>query len=186
MDNWSVLLLHKHPEYLLECCNLLNSEWKRSDTARLRILEQSCDTLPINFILVKDGAVIGHAKLGTVYNLEDVGFAESVVIHTNFRGQGFGRYLMQKLEEYAIEVLKLNCIYLSTRGQEEFYRKLGYKECQPPCFYGKIVEPNYLQNKVSLNVKGLDNGKNAPKPPPLPKLNVPDNIKTFMCKNINI
>ncbi|GJQ66251.1 hypothetical protein Trydic_g4305 [Trypoxylus dichotomus] len=49
-----VVPLHKHPQYTMECCKLINSEWPRSETARLRSLESSGDTLPTCLILLRD------------------------------------------------------------------------------------------------------------------------------------
>lgn len=187
----SVLPIHKHPKYLLECCHLLNSEWKRSETARLRGLENSCDKLPVNLVLIKNDKVIGHAKISAIPSIRDACFIESVVIDKSLRGQGFGTYLMKKVEEYAVNVLKLLFVYLSTRGQEEFYRKLGYNECEPISIYGGVVLKNNFEKTFILNNKNCNTvcNNDVPKPPPLPKFNaVPDSCTrktTFMCKYMN-
>lgn len=180
--------LHKHPEYILECCYLINDEWKRSETARLRSLESSCDTLPVSLVLVKEGKVIGHAKLSAIPSIHDACFVESVVISKSLRGQGFGTYLMQKVEDYSSKVLETKCIYLSTKGQEEFYRKLGYCECEPVSIYGGAPIVNNIQRScVSLNVQ--NDNSDVPKPPPMPKTIVPEKNcttrKTYMFKVVN-
>jgi hypothetical protein len=33
-SRYDLVPLHKRPDFLQQCCNLLNSEWKRSKTAR--------------------------------------------------------------------------------------------------------------------------------------------------------
>lgn len=186
----SVLPIHKHPKYLQECCHLINSEWKRSETARLRSLESSCDTLPVSLVLVNDGKVIGHAKLSAIPSIRDACFIESVVISQCLRGQGFGTYLMRKAEEYCVGELGLKYVYLSTKGQEEFYRKLGYTECEPISIYGGAPLSYHFQEKLHLS-SGDCRSINVPKPPPLPnKINVPDGnctkTKTYMSKCVNI
>lgn len=188
-----VVPIHKHPKYLMECCNLINSEWKRSETARLRSLECSCDTLPVSLVLINNDKVIGHAKLSPIPAIKDACFIESVVIIQDLRGQGFGTFLMQKTEEYCMKELGLKCIYLSTKGQEEFYRKLGYAECEPISIYGGPALNNSSYRQFNLNnnsVTGVCRKENGiPKAPPLPKTIVPDTNctkKTYMFKSVNI
>lgn len=43
---YNVVPIHKHPELMSQCCRLINSEWPRSEVARMRSLEASCDNLP--------------------------------------------------------------------------------------------------------------------------------------------
>lgn len=172
-----VVPLHKHPEYMLQCCTLINAEWTRSETARLRSLECSCDFLPVSLILLQNNEVIGHLKLSTVPSIQESCFVESVVILDKLRGQGYGSYLMKEAEKYCQNNLRLKTIYLSTKGQEKFYEKLGYTECAPISIYGGFVNNTKTVQKTS-NV--------GPTPPPLPKNNVPPKTqqKTYMCKSI--
>ncbi|KAK9891238.1 hypothetical protein WA026_013551 [Henosepilachna vigintioctopunctata] len=132
----SMALLHKKPEYMQKCCELINTEWKRSDTARMRSLENSCDSLPCNIILLQDKVLIGHLKLSSIPSIPEACFVESVVILKSHRGMGYGTKIMNLAEEYCRDCLKLREIYLSTKGQEQFYRKLGYVECPPVSIYG--------------------------------------------------
>lgn len=44
--SYNVVPIHKHPELMTQCCRLINSEWPRSEVARMRSLEASCDNLP--------------------------------------------------------------------------------------------------------------------------------------------
>lgn len=186
----SVLPLHKHHEYLLQCCYLINDEWKRSETARLRSLESSCDGLPVSLVLINENKVIGHAKLSAIPSINNGCFVESVVISKTLRGQGFGSYLMQKAEEYSSRQLGMSCIYLSTKGQEEFYRKLGYCECEPISIYGGVSVPKKLIFENCVNNTRQNSNIDVPKPPPMPKTIVPDENctkrKTFMFKTVNI
>lgn len=131
-----VVPLHKNPEHLMACCRLINDEWKRSETARLRSLECSSDNLPTCLILLRNKQVIGHCKLTNIPSISDACFIESVVVDRSLRGQGYGTYLMQKAEEYCKKCLQLNTIYLSTKGQENFYKRLGYNVCAPISIYG--------------------------------------------------
>lgn len=184
-----VLLLHKHPKYILDTCHLINEEWKRSETARLRSLENSCDTLPTCLILLQDNTVIGHAKLSTIPSIKDSCFIESVVISKNLRGKGYGTYLMKKVEEFCKNELHLNSIHLSTKGQEKFYSKLGYIECQPISIYGSSISNQFEKSQFKCSGVGPKlTTNNCPKPPPLPN-NVPgaeitQQKKTYMYKTL--
>lgn len=182
MEELEVIPLHKSAKYMLECCQLINSEWKRSETARLRSLECSCDDLPTSLVLIKDRKVIGHAKLTPIPSIKSGCFVESVVISAELRGKGFGSFLMKKAEEHCRNFLNLDAIYLSTKGQEKFYSKLGYSECGPISIYGA---PSFLSvnNKISDTKQNVN--KNVPVAPPLPP-KIPDGrstkTKTYMYK----
>ncbi|KAJ9578776.1 hypothetical protein L9F63_004984, partial [Diploptera punctata] len=143
-----VLLIHEFPQYADQCCDLINLEWPRSKTARMRSLEMSCDTLPTSLILVNSGKVIGHSKLSQIPSIPSGCFIESVVIHPEFRGKGLGKFLMMKTEEY-IQSLGLETAYLSTIDKQEFYSKLGYIECEKISIYGGMI------NSISNSKKKL-------------------------------
>lgn len=182
-----VLPLHKHPQYLEACVEMINDEWSRSKTARMMSLTASCDYLPTSLILINNEMkLLGHAKLTRLPNMANSCFVESVVITKHMRGKKLGTYLMKKVEYYCKNILKLEMLHLSTKGQEEFYSKLGYKPCPPVSIFG---------NPVSIVVKPVNEpGKiiqetleDIPTPPPLPKIqsiantNIKSN-KTFMFK----
>lgn len=160
MEELSVVQLHRYPEHLMGCCQLINEEWKRSETARLRSLECSRDNLPTCLILLKNKLVIGHCKLSVIPSIRDACFVESVVIDKNLRGKGYGTYLMEKVEDYCKNCLHLNTIYLSTKGQENFYKKLGYNVCAPISIYGGYT-PNFskFNDKVNSMIKPSNNNK---------------------------
>ncbi|KAL3289167.1 hypothetical protein HHI36_003603 [Cryptolaemus montrouzieri] len=177
----SIALLHERPEYMQECCNLLNDEWKRSDTARMRGLELSCDTLPTNLILLENKTLIGHLKLSSIPSITKGCFVESVVIQKPLRGKGYGTILMNMAEEYCKNCLNLKEVYLSTKGQEEFYRKLGYSECAPVSIYGCPI--GIFQDlkpppgaKINDNIISLGNNYNNK------NIDVKNGIKTYMMK----
>lgn len=176
-----VVPIHKYPEYFQDCCNLINTEWKRSDTARLHSLHSSCDHLPTSLILLKDNKLIGHLKLSVIPSIKNACFIESVIIDSLLRGKGYGKFLMEKAEEYVKKFLGLDIIYLSTKGQEEFYKKLGYNQCLPISIYGNSVSK--VSNQVCCGESKYIPGKGPP-PPPLPKSEIPIATKTYMKKDI--
>ncbi|EFA06018.1 N-alpha-acetyltransferase 80 [Tribolium castaneum] len=178
-----VVPLHLNKKYLSECCKLINDEWKRSDTARLRSLESSSDSLPTSLILLRNDEIIGHLKLSPIPSIRDGCFVESVVIEKGLRGKGFGRLLMEKAEEYCKNFLQLKTIYLSTKGQEGFYNKLGYMECQPISIYGNCMPLTSTINCKNEN-KTKEDFQGAPKPPPLPANSFNQNVKTYMRKDL--
>ncbi|CAH1163858.1 unnamed protein product [Phaedon cochleariae] len=151
-----VLPLHDHLEYLMDCCKIINNEWKRSDTARLHSLKSSCKELPTSLILLRDRILIGHSKLSIIPSMTNACFVESVVIDENFRGQGYGSYLMKETEEYCRNILSLDRIYLSTKGQEPFYCKLGYTECLPVSIYGNHVSKSLLDHNNHDRKEGMN------------------------------
>lgn len=174
--NLTVIPIHNSPKYLQDCCNLLNEQWKRSDTARLHSLSSSSDQFPTSLILLKDEKLIGHAKLSIIPRIPNACFIESVVIEKTLRGKGYGTFLMKKAEEY-VNGLCLDTIYLSTYDMEEFYTKLGYCKCPPICIYGSAT-PSIME-KVSLPLK-----VNVPAPPSIPIQNKVVSSKMYMKKNL--
>ncbi|XP_037910803.1 N-alpha-acetyltransferase 80 isoform X2 [Hermetia illucens] len=130
--------IHHYPELLGPCCKLINSEWPRSDAARMRSLEASCDTLPVSLVLTIDNmqTVIAHCKLSPIPHMKKCCFVESVVVERSYRGKGLGKMMMMCCEDYCRVVLDLNTIYLSTIDQVGFYEKIGYEQCPPVDMYG--------------------------------------------------
>lgn len=195
-ENLKVLRLHEHPEYLKPCCELINDEWPRSETARMMSLQASCDHLPTSLILINDKKdLLGHCKLTPIPSIPESCFIETVVISKSMRGKKLGSYLMRQVEEYSRNELSLKMLHLSTKGQENFYAKLGYEVCAPVSIYGTHIankEPihinNEIQNPVPVNSDTPAAGPCPPPPPPMPKYNnsVPNNTmkstKTYMFK----
>ncbi|XP_053613451.1 N-alpha-acetyltransferase 80 [Plodia interpunctella] len=200
-DKLSVLPLHHYPEYLKPCCDLINAEWPRSETARMMSLQASRDSLPTSFILVNDKCVIGHCKLTPIPSIPESCFIEAVVISKSLRGRKLGSFLMNKMEDYGKNVLKLKMLHLSTKGQENFYAKLGYEICAPVSIYGTCVNTLLIESKndsvkIDLSVPKKENSEFPPPPPPPPmptakdingntKTNCIKSNKTFMFKYLN-
>ncbi|XP_012272130.1 N-acetyltransferase 6 isoform X2 [Orussus abietinus] len=162
---YSIVPLHARPELAKDCCALINSEWPRSETARLRTLNASCEEFPTCLILLKEKDVIGHCKISLIPSLENSCFVQSVVIDNKCRTQGLGSMLMQGTEKY-VKVKGIKKVYLMTQGQEGFYLKNGYKIIEPVNIYGS---PTFL-SPVS-NITNTENGKKeylGPPPPPMP------------------
>lgn len=184
-----ILLLHKNPQYLQECCSLINDEWPRSKTARMMSLQASCDKLPTSLILVRDGKVLGHCKLTPIPSMPESCFIETVVICKTMRGKRLGTFLMKQVEVYCKTVLKLKMVHLSTKGQEEFYAKLGYTLCAPVSIYGNNLSsfkaPEHTR-RDSIPVKPNTQNQGVPPPPPMPittsNASTLKTSKTFMFK----
>ncbi|XP_014252336.1 N-acetyltransferase 6 [Cimex lectularius] len=195
MEHLQVYPVHKYRQYVLDCCDLLNSEWPKSKSARLQSLFTSCDQFPTHLmLLLNDEQVVGHLKLTEInYGGDDI-MVESVVIHPDHRKKGWGKILMEGAEEYARKRGK-KMLYLSTRGQEGFYQKLGYDNCKPILYLGFALEwtPNDCEPMKKNKTETFD-CENAPLPPPLPsnesrpkaKTLFRDikSSKTYMCKSI--
>ncbi|CAH1389669.1 unnamed protein product [Nezara viridula] len=192
MEFLQVCPIHKSKQFILECCDLINSEWPRSKAARLQSLYMSSDKFPTSLVLILDEQqVVGHVKLSEIKLGGDELMIETMIIHREHRGKGWGKLLMEEAEEYAQRRGK-NKIYLSTRGQEGFYSKLGYEICQPVMYFGfcdttpkNDEQAEKPQQDVITNVC-----PNAPPPPPLPKkkYKLPKKYrktaKTYMSKTL--
>ncbi|KAJ7390811.1 N-acetyltransferase 6 [Desmophyllum pertusum] len=129
----SFAALRKHPEFLEETANLLNSEWRKTLTGRLHYLSEGQDDLPCSLILLqKDDQghtrVIGHSRLNQVLGKPKATFLTCVLIEKTQRGCGLGKKLMQLTETY-VSQLGCTAIYLSTFEKYEFYKHLGYQNC---------------------------------------------------------
>lgn len=189
-----VVLLHKHPEYKEQCCRLINEEWKRSETARMRTLDNSSDNLPTSLVLIRDKNVLGHCRLSIIPSISTSCFIETVVIDKSLRGIGLGSYLMKKAEEYCESTLRLERIYLSTKDQVSFYSKLGYCMCEPVSIYGSFtpIAATYEPKLVGGDDLDLKSGGSvlrcgpSPPPLPLPTTNLSNGQrKVYMCKKLN-
>ncbi|KAG0728771.1 N-acetyltransferase 6 [Chionoecetes opilio] len=140
--------LHAHPQYKEDCLTILNSQWPRSRTMRMRSLSSSCDQFPTSLVLLHTSPkeateVIGHSRLSILPREPSSAWVESVIIRHDLRGAGCGRHLMIKTEEYA-RLCGFSTIYLSTHDQQVFYGKLGYEFCAPVCIYGGSINKHLL------------------------------------------
>ncbi|OAD56878.1 N-acetyltransferase 6 [Eufriesea mexicana] len=171
--DYKIVPLHKRPDLIPECCTLLNSEWPRSETARLKFLNVSCDEFPICFILIdKEDRVLGHCKISLIPRLRNSCFIQSVLIDYQCRSRGLGSRLLRGVEEYVAKKGIKN-VYLITKGQEVFYFKNGYKECDPFKASGinDVVYSNAAFTKAKLKEKSTQCC--GPPPPPMPNFQMP-------------
>ncbi|XP_025157497.1 N-acetyltransferase 6 isoform X3 [Harpegnathos saltator] len=165
-----VIPLHHRPDLITDCCKLLNSEWPRSETARMKSLNVSCDNFPTCLILINDkNKVLGHCKISLVAKSKVSCFIESVVIDYRCRSQGLGSRLLHGVEEYVTK-RGLKNIYLKTNGQEIFYYKNGYKVCDPFKAYGinDIITVNPPLGRIKFQEQNSDNSAEQPPLPPPP------------------
>ncbi|KAL6065384.1 N-acetyltransferase 6 [Balamuthia mandrillaris] len=129
-----VVAAHEVDHLLQKAAELLNGHWKQGEEVRLAGLRKSCDTFPLHLLLVDaEENVLAHSKLSHVDSHNGQGEAaliESVIVDPTLRGKGLGRIIMEATEKAAIE---RHCftLYLSTADKQEFYRHLGFTECEP-------------------------------------------------------
>lgn len=121
--------IHLRPDLLVPCADLVNSEWKRSQAARVHSLQKSCADFPVCLALLRvhGGAeqLIGHARLSRVVGRGDSLFVESVVVPRAERGRGYGRTLMREAELYA-RSRGFARLCLTTHDKQRFYAHVGY------------------------------------------------------------
>ncbi|XP_063749280.1 N-alpha-acetyltransferase 80 [Eleginops maclovinus] len=121
--------IHRRPDLLLTCADLVNSEWQRSQAARVHSLQKSCADFPVCLVLLQGHReaerLLGHARLSLVVGRSSSLFVESVVVSKAERGRGYGRTLMEETERYA-KSRGFKSLYLTTHDKQHFYAHLGY------------------------------------------------------------
>lgn len=159
LGSYNVVAIHKYPQLMSQCCKLINSEWPRSEVARMRSLEASCDNLPTSLVLTRDynQTVLAHLKISAIHSKMRCCFIESVVVDRKLRGQGLGKLIMKYAEDYCREYLLLDTIYLSTIDQVKFYEKLNYEVCAPISMFGprNCTLPNLSNMRKTYMKKSL-------------------------------
>ncbi|KAI1892917.1 hypothetical protein AGOR_G00138450 [Albula goreensis] len=133
-DEVRAVPLHKRPDLVEACADLVNSEWQRSRGARVHALQKSCHEFPVCLVLLQgagDGEkLLGHARLSQVVGHSGSLFVESVVVSKAQRGKGYGRTLMEAAERYA-RGRGFQRLCLTTHDKQHFYAHLGYVLSQP-------------------------------------------------------
>lgn len=152
-DSYVVVPIHRHEKLLDQCVQLINSQWPRSYSARLWSLKTSKDSLPTSLVLIKnindtESIVLAHAKLSPIPSDVEAVFIETVVVDSQYRGKGLGRFLMNAVENHCFGTLDLKTIFLSTIDQEGFYLKLGYKLCKAINMFGTRSAVNTSTKKI--------------------------------------
>ncbi|XP_068589108.1 N-alpha-acetyltransferase 80 [Cebidichthys violaceus] len=128
------VLIHRRPDLLASCADLVNSEWRRSQAARVHSLQKSCPEFPLCLVLLRGGGeterLLGHARLSRVVGRSGSLFVESVVVSDAERGKGYGRTLMEEAERYA-QSRGFKRLCLTTHDKQHFYSHLGYVLSMP-------------------------------------------------------
>ncbi|XP_077579095.1 N-alpha-acetyltransferase 80 [Stigmatopora nigra] len=163
-DEIHTIPIHLRPDLLLPCADLVNSEWHRSQAARVHSLQKSCPDFPTCLVLIqgpKDTErTLGHARLSRVIGHIDSLFVESVVISKAERGKGYGRTLMEMTEDYA-KKRGFKRLCLTTHDKQKFYSHLGYTLSTPVQNAGAVA--SLVPTEMLLKLFGAPNGKLNPK-----------------------
>lgn len=126
--------IHRRPDLLVPCADLVNSEWQRSQAARVHSLQKSCPEFPVCLILLQGHKeterLLGHARLSRVVGHTSSLFVESVVVSKAERGKGHGRTLMEEIERYA-KSRGFKRLCLTTHDKQHFYAHIGYTLSTP-------------------------------------------------------
>lgn len=180
--------VHCRPELLDACADLINEQWPRSRASRLHSLGQSSDAFPLCLMLLgprptpkEAPIVVGHARLSRVLNRPESLLVETVVVARALRGRGFGRRLMEGLEDFA-QARGFHRLHLTTQDQLLFYTHLGYRLGEPVqgLVFASRRLPTALLSAFSeaprVTVHAAPEAPRAPPsllppppPPPLPK-----------------
>ncbi|XP_070591906.1 N-alpha-acetyltransferase 80 [Erythrolamprus reginae] len=156
--------LHKRPDLLEACADLINEEWKRSRTSRIHSLQKSSDNFPMCLVLIRTSRLteetaegktsntqcqlLGHARLSRVIGQPNSLFVETVVVAKALRGKGYGRKLMEAVENFA-KAHGYQHLYLTTHDKQHFYAHLGYSLSKPvqwTGFISSLVPMGFLEN----------------------------------------
>ncbi|XP_034393139.1 N-alpha-acetyltransferase 80 [Cyclopterus lumpus] len=125
----SAVPIHRRPDLLAPCADLVNCEWPRSRAARVHSLQKSCPEYPVCLVLLRGHGeterLLGHARLSRVVGRGGSLFVESVVVSHAERGKGYGRTLMEEAERYARSG-GFTRLCLTTHDKQHFYSHLGY------------------------------------------------------------
>ncbi|KAM6248189.1 LOW QUALITY PROTEIN: N-alpha-acetyltransferase 80 [Spheniscus humboldti] len=146
-EELSLVPLHRRPELLEACAELLGEEWGKSRASRLHTLQRSSDAFPTCLLLLRSWGpatapaavpatwegpcqLVGHVRLSRVAGRPHDLFVESVVVARALRGQGYGRRLMEATERWA-RARGFSCLHLTTHDKQHFYAHLGFVLGEP-------------------------------------------------------
>ncbi|KAM5293464.1 N-alpha-acetyltransferase 80 [Ctenodactylus gundi] len=181
--------VHCRPELMDACADLINDQWPRSLASRLHSLGQSSDTFPLCLMLLSPNPaseaapiVVGHARLSRVLDRPQSLLVETVVVARALRGRGFGRRLMEGLEDFA-RARGFRRLHLTTHDQLRFYAHLGYQLGEPVqglvftsrrlpttllCAFSRASSPRSPCKVSSLTTQAAPSSPKGPPLPPLP------------------
>ena len=92
--------VHNNVHLIEQCIDLLNEEWPRDKSTRLKTLRKSSDNYPICLALVDDNEnVLGFVKLSSELPFNQSVFLESLIVSKCNRSKGLGRFIMVEVEK---------------------------------------------------------------------------------------
>jgi N-acetylglutamate synthase-like GNAT family acetyltransferase len=181
--------------------------------------------LPVSLILIDrlNLNVVAHASLvsiattnQTTKKVENLVFLQTLVVDKALRGKGLGKKLIISCESYINEFSKqqilkdcenfVNCdyIYLTTKDQQAFYEKVGYKKTEAILFFSlknsnskcsqimnhlissmqqhKANECEQPKTTSSSSIVSSNASGPLPPPPPPPPHTTFSNSTTFNCQ----
>lgn len=143
----------------MPCADLVNSEWQRSQAARVHSLQKSCQEFPICLVLLRgppEGErLLGHSRLSRVIGHSSSLFVESVVVSKAERGRGYGRTLVEETERYARH-RGFRRLCLTTHDKQHFYAHLGYVLSTPVQNAGAMAA--FVPMETLLRFSTIPNG----------------------------
>lgn len=157
--------LHERWDLEEVCAELLNVQWHRSMGARIHSLRQSSQNYPLCLLLLKgerrsrDERLIGHARLSRVLGSRSL-FVESVVVCSTLRGKGYGRILMEGVEQYA-KGRGCTRLCLTTHDKQHFYAHMGFVLSKPVQSVGTLASfmPMEVLHKFCRTAENEEKGE---------------------------
>ena len=155
---------------LLKVADLLFVEWGGSQLLRLEKLKNASENgikTTASYILLSNSdinydsatEVIGHVEIKpsvSVSSSDELGngiqnaIALSVYINPIYRGQGYGKMLINKVEMIALN-LGFSYLYLWTDDAVMFYKKCGYHNCE-----SLSIDAPVFNRKQELNISKFE------------------------------
>eukprot|EP01122_Echinamoeba_exundans_P015651 TRINITY_DN7536_c0_g1_i1.p1 TRINITY_DN7536_c0_g1~~TRINITY_DN7536_c0_g1_i1.p1 ORF type:complete len:182 (-),score=19.51 TRINITY_DN7536_c0_g1_i1:341-886(-) len=129
-DYGVIKFLHDVPELLDSTVALLNAEWPRKGSYWQNSASKSSENLPLIIVSVKIDRVVSQLRLSRVSDDDHGLLVENVVVDKSLRGKGYGRFIMNAAESWAVQH-GFTAMYLSTPDMQAFYGRLGYVEGDP-------------------------------------------------------
>jgi GNAT superfamily N-acetyltransferase len=154
--------LAKYKEFIPEIADLTYSQWSdlfqaagiSKDKLEELLAERAItDRLPITFVAVSDGVLIGTGSIklsepGTRAGLSP--WLAGMYVKESHRGSGVGALIVQALEAKA-EELGVEALYLSVGTAERFYQRLGWTVLERLDSYG-VKEVALMTKKLKADL----------------------------------
>jgi len=124
--------IHNKQEYNDRLIELLNSQWPRSSFSRQISIDRSNENLPYYLMMIdsQSNELVGCASISIINSISNAILIENVLIKSIYRGKGYGRIIMNEIENISKQK-GFEIGYLSTNDQKDFYKRLGYIDCEP-------------------------------------------------------